>query len=214
MDRSARIVLAAGVVLGGIVLAMLFRRPLNEVRSPKGRPQGQLVLREHGGAQVAELSAADRPAAQIEPSAVPSPSPGTPGRSTSGLVPIDPIEPPPALARSYPHWLPGTVARSGPTGGFASRQNAPHVPSVLTHKIVDGDTLDGLAERYLGDADRYLEIYEANRQVLPSPELLPIGAVLRIPLRPKPAPKAPTLLPEKPMVPIPSSSSRTAARKP
>jgi nucleoid-associated protein YgaU len=40
-----------------------------------------------------------------------------------------------------------------------------------------------LAERYLGDADRYLEIYEANRDLLPSPEVLPIGARLKIPRR-------------------------------
>jgi len=50
-----------------------------------------------------------------------------------------------------------------------------------THKVVDGDTLEVLAERYLGSPDRCLEIYEANRDVLPSPQLLPIGAELKIP---------------------------------
>ena len=52
-----------------------------------------------------------------------------------------------------------------------------------THKIVDGDTLSRLAQRYLGSADRYQQIYEANRDVLRSPDLLPIGKVLRLPDR-------------------------------
>ena len=49
------------------------------------------------------------------------------------------------------------------------------------HTIVDGDTLAALAHRYLGSQVRQLEIYEYNRDVLASPELLPIGKELRIP---------------------------------
>jgi nucleoid-associated protein YgaU len=55
-----------------------------------------------------------------------------------------------------------------------------HAASV-THKIGDGDTLSGIAAKYLGRADRYLEIYNANRDVLKSPDLLPIGKTLKIP---------------------------------
>lgn len=49
------------------------------------------------------------------------------------------------------------------------------------HRIVDGDTLDRLAEKYLGDAERAQEIYEANRGLLVDPSLLPIGEKLIIP---------------------------------
>jgi nucleoid-associated protein YgaU len=49
------------------------------------------------------------------------------------------------------------------------------------HRIVDGDTLPKLAVAYLGDRDRYLDIFEANRDVLSDPRLLPIGAELAIP---------------------------------
>jgi LysM repeat protein len=52
-----------------------------------------------------------------------------------------------------------------------------------THRIVDGDTLSKLAGEYLGRADRYLEIYELNRDVLANPDLLPIGSLLKIPPR-------------------------------
>ena len=51
------------------------------------------------------------------------------------------------------------------------------------HTVVDGDTLTRLAVRYLGRADGFQEIYELNRDVLRSPDLLPIGARLKIPPR-------------------------------
>jgi nucleoid-associated protein YgaU len=51
----------------------------------------------------------------------------------------------------------------------------------MLHRIVDGDTLSRLAQRYLGSSKRFLEIYEANRDRLQSPDLLPIGLELRIP---------------------------------
>jgi nucleoid-associated protein YgaU len=61
-------------------------------------------------------------------------------------------------------------------------------PLRLTHKITDGDTLSKLAERYLGRGERYLEIYDLNRDVLANPDLLPIGVLLKIPPRGGPPP--------------------------
>lgn len=52
-----------------------------------------------------------------------------------------------------------------------------------THKVVDGDTLAALAERYLGSSARAQEIYEANREALRDPMLLPIGVELKLPPR-------------------------------
>ncbi len=52
---------------------------------------------------------------------------------------------------------------------------------VVRHRIVEGDTLRHLAERYLGDRDRYLDLYEANSDVLFHPRLLPIGIEIVIP---------------------------------
>jgi nucleoid-associated protein YgaU len=51
------------------------------------------------------------------------------------------------------------------------------------HRIADGDTLIKLAQKYLGRPDRYLEIYDRNRDVLTNPDLLPIGVILKIPPR-------------------------------
>lgn len=52
-----------------------------------------------------------------------------------------------------------------------------------THTIIDGDSLEKLAGRYLSDPERSREIYELNRNVLSAPDLLPIGAELKIPER-------------------------------
>ena len=55
--------------------------------------------------------------------------------------------------------------------------------SAMAHRVVDGDTLSRLATRYLGRGERYLEIFELNRDVLTKPDLLPIGVTLKIPPR-------------------------------
>jgi hypothetical protein len=52
-----------------------------------------------------------------------------------------------------------------------------------THIVADGDSLERLASLYLSDPQRSREIYELNRQVLSAPDLLPIGAELKIPDR-------------------------------
>lgn len=54
-------------------------------------------------------------------------------------------------------------------------------PTGVTHVVKAGDTLTGLAARYLGDRSRYLEIYEANKHVLKSPHQLTEGVRLNIP---------------------------------
>jgi len=64
-------------------------------------------------------------------------------------------------------------------GGW--RPESPPNRENRTIAITDGDTLAGLAERYLGSADLADVIYEANRHVLKRPGLLPLGAQIIIP---------------------------------
>lgn len=49
------------------------------------------------------------------------------------------------------------------------------------HIVSDGDSLPKLAERYLQDASRARELYELNKDVLMSPDLLPIGVQIQVP---------------------------------
>ncbi len=50
-----------------------------------------------------------------------------------------------------------------------------------THEVADGDTLQGIARKYLGSASLAGEIFEANRTRLTDPALLQIGEELIIP---------------------------------
>src|SRR5690606_19373255 len=52
------------------------------------------------------------------------------------------------------------------------------------HRIVDGDTLARIAQRYWQDAALADALFAANRDVLTAPDPLPLGVELRIPARP------------------------------
>jgi nucleoid-associated protein YgaU len=72
-------------------------------------------------------------------------------------------------------------------------ENRPPAPSIesappepdepRTHIVVDGDSLEKLANLYLDDPTRGKEIFELNREALSNPDLLPIGIELKIPDR-------------------------------
>jgi nucleoid-associated protein YgaU len=49
------------------------------------------------------------------------------------------------------------------------------------HRVQPNDTLIGLAQRFYGDGDRFMDILNANRSVITTPDRLPDGAELLIP---------------------------------
>ena len=67
----------------------------------------------------------------------------------------------------------------------AAEQKAPAKPSVQTaqtkHKVKKGESLFALARKYYKDERQWRVIYDANRSVLPAPDLLYEGQVLVIP---------------------------------
>lgn len=87
---------------------------------------------------------------------------------------------------------------------------APDDDARRTHRIVDGDTLPALAQRYLGTPDRAREILEANRNVLRDAELLPIGVELEIPPRRRPEGATPEAPPVLPLAPVPHMRPSTS----
>jgi nucleoid-associated protein YgaU len=50
-----------------------------------------------------------------------------------------------------------------------------------TYTVKSGDTLSKIAKQYLGDANEYMKIFEANRDQLKNPDLIKPGQVLKIP---------------------------------
>jgi nucleoid-associated protein YgaU len=87
-----------------------------------------------------------------------------------------------AIATAYD--TPARVANniSAPAAGpaWADHEKADEPES---HIVVDGDSLERLAGRYLDDPHRGAEIYNLNRDVLSNPDVLPIGVELKIPDR-------------------------------
>ena len=53
---------------------------------------------------------------------------------------------------------------------------------VECYVIAKGDNLSTIAQRFLGDANRYQEIFEANREVINDPNLIYPGQKIRIPM--------------------------------
>ena len=49
------------------------------------------------------------------------------------------------------------------------------------YEIRSGDTLSGIAKHYYGDASKYPQIFEANREVIQDPDLIFVGQKIRIP---------------------------------
>ncbi|MCB0731810.1 MAG: LysM peptidoglycan-binding domain-containing protein, partial [Ignavibacteriae bacterium] len=49
------------------------------------------------------------------------------------------------------------------------------------HTVVSGDTLGKISKEYLGEAGKYMEIFNANKDQLSNPDLIKVGQVLTIP---------------------------------
>jgi nucleoid-associated protein YgaU len=169
MDTRLKIVLSAGIVLGGLLLAMLFRQhgPATDATQPSA--DEHLVLHRQPEASQPVVTApapAEKGATVLKP---------------IGQKPAEGLTPPPDLPKSYAAGSQQGTSRWGISMGQVLPDTARSAPPALKHKIVDGDSLSSLAERYLGSADRATEIFEANREKLSDPRILPIGLELRIP---------------------------------
>ncbi len=51
------------------------------------------------------------------------------------------------------------------------------------HTVESGDTLSKLAKSYLGDPNRYMEIFKVNADTLTNPDKIKVGQKLNIPAR-------------------------------
>nr|WP_324755339.1 peptidoglycan-binding protein LysM [Roseovarius sp. Pro17] len=56
-----------------------------------------------------------------------------------------------------------------------------HADEPVFHTVEAGDNLSAIAKKTLGSANRYMEIFEANKPMLSHPDKIYPGQVLRIP---------------------------------
>jgi len=80
------------------------------------------------------------------------------------------------------------------------------VPQPQTYTVQKDENLWVLAKRYYGDGRQWKRIYEANRDILPSSSMVPVGTVLVIPAAESAfaEPLAPKLSVEQPVGPAPT----------
>lgn len=212
MDPGVKVAAALSVLITAVCMALLFWSDPGSLNQPGNRPlelraepgQASTVLRPSAQPNpfallpARNLSARRRPPTVLTPTTPPSASPPCPpdGRAVSAP------SPPMANHEEQASW--GTAAGVTMPELRLRRAGDDH-PAPRTHTIVDGDTLQELARRYLGQADRYLEIYQWNHDVLANPDVLPIGQLLRIPPRTPPDTEPRTEAAqavERPLVPV------------
>ena len=171
MDPALKAALGLCVVLVGVCAAMLFRHDRPRPASPATDVEEETLLRWR----------------------VESASPrGLVRQSTGGarpatvVTPLDRRESPPSLAPNYPAADRPASSQWGVPMEMMLPMAPPANETARTHTVVDGDTLASLAEHYLGSAARAQEIFQANRNLLSDPDLLPIGAELKLPSSKRP----------------------------
>ena len=87
--------------------------------------------------------------------------------------------------KTVPDWQKDIVADIKATGKPAQQPQAPPAasaaPAEQTYTVQSGDTLSGIARKLLGNANAYMEIFNANRDQLTDPDKIKPGQVLKIP---------------------------------
>jgi nucleoid-associated protein YgaU len=185
--RAARLVSFAGIIAAGLLLALPFRQysPASGQTPPDEEPLA-LPLRQPDFLSEASAPGDVSPAVGLVASNPPMLQPGPPLHEASYFVPLRPdleqLAPPPDLPVEFePAQLPKPPASAAgawrpPRRTFATKDRQPR-----NYRLRDGDTLESLAQRFLGSAARAEEIYALNRQALSTPDLLPIGTTIVIP---------------------------------
>jgi nucleoid-associated protein YgaU len=54
-------------------------------------------------------------------------------------------------------------------------------PAEQTYTIVSGDSLSKIAKNFYGDANKWRQIYEANRDIIKDPDMIHPGQTIKIP---------------------------------
>lgn len=188
--RASQLACVAGVLGAGVLAAWPFRQYATHSAPPPAAMPLDLTLRQPDVTLQPSPPGDDSPAVgldlvdergesvSIQPAVF---SRAAPAASRTGRPNLEDLGPPPELpiVFSPANALPPPAAfvpQTGSSPRWSARQSRPK-----QYKLRDGDTLEDLAQRHLGTRTRAEEIYAANRDVLASPDLLPVGLTIVIP---------------------------------
>jgi len=82
--------------------------------------------------------------------------------------------------KTVPDWRTDIVADIRVAPGAATA--APAAAQATTYTVKPGDTLSKIAKDHLGNANAYMEIFNANRDVIQDPDKIKPGMVLKLPV--------------------------------
>ena len=182
MDPRVRILTATGVILTGLLVALAFRHPAARVEPPAADAADALAVRKQMRVGHGPAGYARRVGRRARFRRVGCGWPTWADGACAARVGRRPAR----FAQIVSHQLPsGHVPLGASLGSMIPEPDRP--PPTRLHRIADGDSLATLAEQYLGSPSRATEIFQANRDVLDDPQLLPIGAELKIPPQNRPA---------------------------
>lgn len=186
MHRDTQIGLAMSIVLIGFAAALCFPRdsreatpalPLSEARKLDAEIE-RLPVRTYTNLDTAteeQSTVALRPPGTAFP---PAESPFDVRISTQPAPAPEFADDPKPTGRTPQT---GTIASHHPATLESADADSPTQEQELVHIVRSGDTLSGLAQQYLGSVARYHEIFEANQDVLETPDDLKLNMRLRIP---------------------------------
>jgi len=192
MPREQKIGLTLLILAVGLGAAFCFRRPAPEEAALPGLAEEDRI-----NDQVAELKTRpllpgidlDDPSQLVAPATPdqlareiaelrPLRSPANSGFRTPPPIGVVADAPPRSQQREVPP--PREPVASTPVQTTTGR-NQPRPAGGLTHEVLPGETLTGIALKYYGAVSRYEEIFKANRDILASPNHLRPGMKLTIP---------------------------------
>jgi nucleoid-associated protein YgaU len=176
-DPAIKIALAMSILLGGFLTAIAFRPAPTGERQPTHSWAEIMALRNRRPSERTPAAPSRQPIAPPPQAKLETP----PSRNPTVLAPLDNPPPLPAMPAKYPgDGAPNSTGWGIPIASTtADNRSAETGPR--THVIVDGDTLASLSKRYFGTPERAMEIFEANKNFLNDPHLLPIGVEVKIP---------------------------------
>lgn len=194
MHRDTQIGLAMSIVLIGFAAALCFPRESPHRVASLQLPGAssldaaidRLPVKAYTGLEARttapDLASAPAPTPPAPPEVTPAspPTPADPSPAGTASSPAAASDPPPigpALASASVDPLPDL--------GLTLDAPPPEEFEELIHVVQSGDTLSGIAQQYLGSVARYPEIFDANRDLLETPNDLKLNMRLRIPRRAK-----------------------------
>lgn len=193
MRQNTKILAAVAIVLlGGFAASTFFKKNGQSTRRRPKMPGNIQLEIPHSALQVPLRS--DRSPAIVRSPAIESDRSAVSGSDTSEYARPGRLQSRitvPSMPDSYrtylrePSGVPAQQDAPSTAGGVGRvsekrRDSEPTAPR--RHRIRDGDSLRRLAQTYLGQADRWIEIYRANRNVLTNPDVLPLNVDIVIPI--------------------------------